>query len=93
MADWLFSSRILRNRVDCHSRRRHGFLLVDAFSSVYRDAVYVVLGFSFHRHLEQVVGFLGKLGVIAFVLLLVAVRAYLSSVVQSDHPILASTIL
>ena len=66
MADWFFSSRFLRNRVDCRSRRRHGVLLVDAFSSVFYAAVCVVLGFSFHRHLEQVVGFLGKLGVIAF---------------------------
>ena len=77
MADWFFSSRFLRNRVDCRSRRRHGVLLVDAFSSVFYAAVCVVLGFSFHRHLEQVVGFLGKLGVIALVLLLVAVGAHL----------------
>jgi membrane protein DedA with SNARE-associated domain len=52
-------------------------LLVDAFSLVFYAAMYVVLGFSFHRHLEQMVGFPGKLGVIALVLLPVAVGAYL----------------
>jgi membrane protein DedA with SNARE-associated domain len=52
------------------------FLLLDALSSVVYAAVYVLLGFIFHAQLEQVAAFVRKLGVAAFLLLLIAVGAY-----------------
>ena len=57
------------------------FLLIDAFSSVVYAAVYVVLGFIFHNQLEQVVAFLRKFGVVALLLLVAVVGAYLGWVI------------
>jgi membrane protein DedA with SNARE-associated domain len=56
------------------------FFLIDAFSSVVYAAAYVVSGFTFHSQLEQVVAFVRKLGVIALLLLVAAVGAYLGCV-------------
>ncbi|HXJ56385.1 MAG TPA: DedA family protein [Verrucomicrobiae bacterium] len=53
------------------------FLLIDAFSSVVYAAVYLVLGFIFHNQLEQAVAFARKLGVVALLLLVAVVGAYL----------------
>jgi len=57
------------------------FFLIDAFSSIVYAAVYVVLGFIFHSQLEQAVGFVRKLGVVALPLLVAAVAVYLGCVV------------
>jgi membrane protein DedA with SNARE-associated domain len=57
------------------------FILIDAFSSVVYAAVYVVSGFIFHSQLEGVVAFMRKLGVVALLLLLAAVGAYLCCVI------------
>jgi len=56
-------------------------LLIDAFSSVVYAAVYVVLGFIFHSQLEEVVAFMRKLGVVALLLLVAVVGAYLGCVI------------
>ena len=58
------------------------FLLIDAFTSVVYAAVYIALGFIFHSQLEQVVAFAQKLGVVALLLLLAAVGAYLGCVIR-----------
>lgn len=58
------------------------FFLLDAFSSVVYAAVYVVSGFIFHSQLEQVVAFVRKLGVVALLLLVAAVGAYLGCVIR-----------
>jgi len=57
------------------------FFLIDAFSSVVYAAVYVVLGFIFHSQLEEVVAFMRKLGVVALLLLVAVVGAYLGCVI------------
>jgi membrane protein DedA with SNARE-associated domain len=54
------------------------FLLIDALSSVLYVGVYIALGFTFHSQLEQVVAFVGKLGVVALVLLVIAFATYAS---------------
>jgi len=53
------------------------FLLIDAFSSFVYATVYVASGFIFHSQLEQAVAFVRKFGVIALLLLVAAVGAYL----------------
>ena len=62
------------------------FLLVDALSSVVYAAVYVLLGFMFHTQLEQVLAFVRKLGVAAFLLLLIAVGAYFGRAILKRAP-------
>jgi len=57
------------------------FFLLDAFTSIVYAAVYVVLGFAFHDQLERVMAFMAKLGVVALLLLVAAVGAYLGWVV------------
>jgi len=57
------------------------FFLIDAFTSIVYAAVYVVLGFAFHDQLERVMAFVGKFGVVALLLLVAAVGAYLGWVV------------
>ncbi len=57
------------------------FFLLDAFSSVVFAAVYVVLGFIFHSQLEEVVAFVRKLGVVALLLVVAAIGAYLGCVI------------
>jgi len=54
------------------------FLLVDALSSVAYAGVYVLAGFFLHNQLEQVVAVMRKLGVFAFLVLLLVVGPYLS---------------
>ena len=53
------------------------FLLVDAFTSVIYAAVYAFLGFAFHKQLEQVVAFLGKLGAVSLLLIVVLAGIYI----------------
>ena len=57
------------------------FFLIDAFSSVLFAAVYVVLGFIFHSQLEEAVAFVRKLGVVALLLVVAAIGAYLGCVI------------
>ena len=57
------------------------FFLIDACSSVFYAVVYVVSGFIFHSQLEGVAAFMRKLGVVALLLLLAAVGAYLGCVI------------
>ena len=57
------------------------FFLIDASSSVVYAVVYVVSGFIFRSQLEQAVAFLGKLGVVALLLVVAAVGAYLGCVI------------
>ena len=57
------------------------FFLIGAFTSIVYAAVYVVLGFAFHDQLERVMAFVGKLGVVALLLLVAAAGAYLGWVV------------
>ena len=52
------------------------FLLVDAFASVVYAAVYAVLGFAFHKQLEQVVAFIRKLGAVSLLLIVVLAGGY-----------------
>jgi membrane protein DedA with SNARE-associated domain len=53
------------------------FLLVDAFTSVIYAAVYALLGFAFHKQLEQVVAFLRKLGAVSLLLIVVLAGTYI----------------
>jgi membrane protein DedA with SNARE-associated domain len=57
------------------------FFLIDAFCSVVYAAVYLVSGFIFHSQLERVVASMRKLGVLALLLLLFTVGAYLGCVI------------
>ena len=57
------------------------FFLIDAFSSVVYAAVYVVSGFIFHSQLEEVAAFVRKLGIVALLLVVAAVGAYLGCVI------------
>jgi membrane protein DedA with SNARE-associated domain len=58
------------------------FLLIDAITSVIYAAVYIVLGVIFHSQLEQVVAFAQKLGLVALLLLLAGIGAYLVCVIR-----------
>jgi len=57
------------------------FFLIDAFSSMVYAAVYVTSGFIFHNQLERAVAFARKLGVVALLLLVAVVAAYLGWVI------------
>jgi membrane protein DedA with SNARE-associated domain len=57
------------------------FFLVDAFCSLFYAAVYLCLGFLFHSQLEALVAFVRKLGVVALVVILAAVGAYIARAV------------
>src|SRR5262249_17879949 len=54
------------------------FLLVDASCSLFYAAAYLCLGYLFHSQLDTLVAFGRKLGVVALVLILVAVGAYIT---------------
>lgn len=56
---------------------RWRFLLVDALTSVVYATVYAALGFAFHKQLAQVVAFLQKLNLIALLLIVALVGAYI----------------
>ena len=56
------------------------FFLIDVFSSVVYAAVFILSGFIFHSQLEQVVAFFRKLGVVALLLLMAVVGAYLGCI-------------
>jgi membrane protein DedA with SNARE-associated domain len=62
------------------------FLLLDGLSSTFYSAVYVFLGFLFHNQLEEVVLFLQKLGVVAFLLFLIAVGLCLGAAILNRLP-------
>jgi len=57
------------------------FFLIDTFSSVVFAAAYIVLGVIFHSQLEQAMAFVRKLGVLALMLLVAAVAAYLGCII------------
>jgi len=57
------------------------FLVVDALSSVAYAGVYVLAGLLFHNQLEQAVSIIRKLGVLAFLLLLLGLGVYLRHVI------------
>ena len=52
------------------------FVALDAISSVVYASVYVLLGLLFHKQLEQVVAWVQRLGLYAFVLLVVLIGGY-----------------
>jgi membrane protein DedA with SNARE-associated domain len=62
------------------------FLLVDAFTSVFYAAVYALLGFAFHKQLEQVSAFLRKLGAVSLLLIVVLVGTYVVHWFFKHHP-------
>lgn len=59
--------------LEVHSLR---FLLVDAFASLFYAAVYSLLGFAFHKQVEQVLAFLRELGAVALLLIIVLAGIY-----------------
>jgi membrane protein DedA with SNARE-associated domain len=54
------------------------FLLVDAFCSVFYAAVYVFLGFIFHKQLEQVVAFMRRLSAGSLLLIVILAGTYVA---------------
>lgn len=62
------------------------FLLVDGFCSIVYATFYVFLGFVFHSQLEQVVAFVQKLGVVALLMTLIALGAYLGWAIHKRTP-------
>ena len=81
VAKFLPFGTVVPLRAGALSRPAALFLLVDAFSSFLYASVYVLMGLVFHNQLEQAAAFVRKLGVIALLLLVAAVGAYLGWVI------------